>query len=237
LEIIDLPSPNFGARRDGARPDLVVLHYTAMVSAEAALARLRDPEAEVSAHYLVGRDGRVWRMVAEEARAWHAGVGSWGEVGDVNSRSIGIELDNAGPLDGFPPFPEAQMVALEALIDGVRARWEIPAARVIGHSDMAPGRKIDPGPKFDWARLARAGRVVRPGARAPVGSGEAALVAALERAGYRLPAEGLAPVLGAFRLRFRPTAPASLPADGVDLALAQALAAEHPCVDRDGVPA
>lgn len=216
----------------------MVLHYTAMVSAEAALARLCDPEAEVSAHYLIGRDGRVWRLVAEAERAWHAGAGAWGAVADVNSRSIGIELDNAGPLAGFPPFPEAQMAALDALIDGVRARWDIPAARIIGHSDMAPGRKADPGPKFDWARLARAGRAVRPVRRgAPVRADEAALVAALERVGYRLPPEGLAPVLEAFRLRFRPTAWGSLRADGIDLALAEALAAEHPCVDRGAAPA
>ncbi len=232
MEIIDFPSPNFGARREDARPDLLVIHYTAMASAEAALARLCDPGAEVSAHYLIGRDGRVWRLVAEAARAWHAGAGHWGAVADVNSRSIGIELDNAGPLDGFPPFPEAQMAALEALIDAVRSRWDIPAARIIGHSDMAPGRKADPGPKFDWARLARAGRAVWVTAgAAPVGAGEAELVAALERAGYRLPPEGLAPVIDAFRLRFRPGVPASRPVDGVDVARAEALAAAHPCVD------
>ena len=147
------PSPNFGARRGGARPSLVVIHYTAMESAEAALARLCDPAAEVSSHWLIGADGALFSLVAEEMRAWHAGAGSWGDVVDVNSASIGIELDN----DGVSPFPEAQMVALEELLGGVLARWGIPPEGVIGHSDSAPGRKIDPGPRFDWGRLALSG--------------------------------------------------------------------------------
>ena len=100
-EILEQSSPNFGTRRDGLRPELVVLHHTAMLTAEAALARLCDPAAEVSAHYLVAEDGRIWRLVPEDARAWHAGAGAWGGAGDVNSRSIGIELATAGPLDDF----------------------------------------------------------------------------------------------------------------------------------------
>ena len=162
MEILERSSPNFGPRRDGLRPELVVLHHTAMLTAEAALERLCDPAAEVSAHYLVAEDGRTWRLVPEAERAWHAGAGSWGGAGDVNSRSIGIELANAGPLDGLPPFPEPQMAALEALLDGIMARWSIPPAGVIAHSDMAPERKSDPGPKFDWRRLARGGRAVWP---------------------------------------------------------------------------
>ena len=157
MEILDRSSPNYGPRRDGLKPKLVVLHHTAMTSAEAALARLCDPAAEVSSHYLIAEDGLVWRLVPEEARAWHAGAGSWDGVEDINSRSIGIELANAGPLDGFPPFPEPQMAALEGLLDAICARWGIPASGVIAHSDMAPGRKADPGPKFDWSRLARGG--------------------------------------------------------------------------------
>src|SRR6188472_1452321 len=153
MQVIEVESPNFGPRRDGLLPDMIVLHYTAMLTAEAALARLCDPAAEVSAHYLVAEDGRVWRLVDEHARAWHAGAGSWRGQGDVNSRSIGIELANPGPLADFPPFPEPQMAALEALLDGVMARWRIPAAGVVAHSDIAPGRKADPGPKFDWRRL------------------------------------------------------------------------------------
>ena len=160
MEIALRSSPNFGPRRDGLRPELVVLHHTAMLTAEAALDRLCDPAAEVSAHYLVAEDGRVWRLVDEDMRAWHAGAGSWAGRGDVNSRSIGIELANAGPLAGFPPFPEPQMVALERLLDAILPRWSIPPAGVIAHSDLAPGRKADPGPKFDWRRLARGGRAL-----------------------------------------------------------------------------
>lgn len=148
-----VPSPNFGPRRDGLKPTLIVLHYTAMTSARAALERLCDPAAEVSAHYLIGPDGTLWQLVRECDRAWHAGAGAWRGQSDINSRSIGIELDNRGDH----PFGEPQMAALEALLESVMARWEIPAAGVIGHSDMAPGRKVDPGPRFDWARLERQG--------------------------------------------------------------------------------
>ncbi len=143
------PSPNFGPRRGGQKPDLIVIHYTAMDSAEAALKRLCDPQYEVSAHYLIASDGEVYQLVDETMRAWHAGAGEWCGQGDVNSRSIGIELDNAGDH----PFAEPQMRALEHLVKGIMQRWQIPAHGVIGHSDMAPGRKIDPGPRFDWLRL------------------------------------------------------------------------------------
>lgn len=147
------PSPNFGPRRDGLSPSLVVLHYTAMQDAAAALDRLCDPAAEVSAHYLIGADGRLWQMVDEAQRAWHAGAGEWQGLDDINSRSIGIELDNRGDH----PFSAPLMATLEILLAEVLRRWAIPPAGVIGHSDMAPGRKCDPGPRFDWARLARAG--------------------------------------------------------------------------------
>lgn len=151
LNIIQHPSPNFGERRDGARPELIVLHYTAMPTAQAALRRLSDPEAEVSTHYLIGRCGQIWQMVEEDKRAWHAGAGSWGGQGDVNSRSIGIELSNSGA----EPFSELLMSSLEALLSDLMTRWDIPAEGVIGHSDMAPLRKKDPGSRFDWERLAR----------------------------------------------------------------------------------
>jgi N-acetylmuramoyl-L-alanine amidase len=234
-EIVERSSPNFGARRGGARPGLVVLHYTAMPGAEAAVARLCDPSAEVSAHWLVAEDGRVFRLVDESQRAWHAGAGSWGGAGDVNSRSIGIELANAGPLDGLPPYPEPQMAALEALLDGVLGRWGIPPAGVIAHSDMAPGRKADPGPKFDWRRLARGGRAVWAEA---VGDGQgqggwAAFRAAASAFGYGDEAEPKA-LLAAFRLRFRPWARGGLAE--ADVAVMQALAARHPCVDRGRLP-
>lgn len=124
-----------------------------MQSAKAALDRLCDPAAEVSAHYLISAQGEIIRMVDEDQRAWHAGVGEWRGERDVNSRSIGIELDNAGDH----PFPEPQMTALEGLLTGILKRWKIAAENVIGHSDMAPGRKWDPGARFDWARLARQG--------------------------------------------------------------------------------
>jgi N-acetylmuramoyl-L-alanine amidase len=232
MEIIERSSPNFGPRRGGVTPDMVVIHHTAMADAGAALARLCDPAAEVSAHYLIARDGRVWAMVPEAERAWHAGAGAWGAVEDVNSRSIGIELDNPGPLAGFPPFAEPQMAALEFLLDGILARWGIPPERVIAHSDMAPGRKADPGPKFDWRRLALGGRSVwvEPGAAVPDAFDPAA-----KRVGYRMAEGDRAAVLAAFRLRFRPQGRGAEP-DAADAGLMAALAEAWPCVDGDGVP-
>ena len=219
------PSPNFGPRRDGLRPELVVLHYTAMESCAAARARLCDPAAEVSAHYLIAETGAVEPLVAEEMRAWHAGAGSWGGRGDVNSRSIGIELANRGDH----PFPEPQMRALAALLGRLMARWRIAPEGVIAHSDMAPGRKSDPGPRFDWCRLARAGLSVWPAA----GQGDPARFAADARAfGYPdAPAEVL---LAAFRLRFRPWA--SGPVDASDAAMAADLARRFG-IDRDAATA
>ncbi len=151
-------SPNFGERRDGLTPELVVIHYTAMESCQAALTALCDPAREVSAHYLISEMGEVHALVDEEMRAWHAGAGEWAGRGDVNSRSIGIELSNTG----FAPFAARQMDALEALLSGILSRWSIPPQGVIGHSDMAPGRKIDPGRRFDWRRLARSGLSIWP---------------------------------------------------------------------------
>ena len=211
MDLVRHPSPNCGERRDGLRPSLVVLHHTAMASAEAALGRLCDPDAEVSAHYLIEENGRVFALVPEEMRAWHAGAGSWAGAGDVNSRSIGIELQN----DGRSPYPERQMAALERLLAGVMARWEIAPRGVIAHSDMAPDRKADPGPRFDWRRLARAGLSVWPG------TGEPGEFAADARAfGYPAVAEDL--LLAAVRLRFRPWAAG--PMDDADRALAAGLA-------------
>jgi len=193
------PSPNFGPRRDGLCPSLVVLHYTAMAGARAALDRLCDPAAEVSAHYLIGADGTVWQMVREEDRAWHAGAGSWQGRDDINSRSVGIELDNLGTH----PFPEPQMAALEALLPGLMARWGITPAGVIGHSDMAPGRKCDPGPRFDWARLARQGLALahRPGQGGAAEPGRFRALA--QRAGYPADAAEV-DLVDAVRYRLRP---------------------------------
>lgn len=199
LQIIARPSPNCGPRRDGLTPALVVLHYTAMDSADAALDRLCDPHAEVSAHYLISGSGIVTQMVAEADRAWHAGEGSWQGQDDINSRSIGIELDNRGTH----PFSEPQMVRLEELLCGIMARWDIPANGVIGHSDMAPGRKIDPGPHFDWARLARQGLAAPPSLSATQIVDEHSFRTCAQTAGYPQDTP-FASLLAATRLRVAP---------------------------------
>jgi N-acetylmuramoyl-L-alanine amidase len=136
---------------------MVVLHYTGMASGPAALERLRDPAAKVSSHYLVEEDGRVFTLVPEERRAWHAGVSFWAGERDINGLSIGVEIVNPGHEFGYRPFPEVQIAAVIALLDDVRGRWMIPDARILGHSDVAPARKIDPGELFPWALLAAAG--------------------------------------------------------------------------------
>ena len=176
LQITHHNSPNCGPRRNGLRPSLVVLHYTAMNSADAAIERLCDPEFEVSAHYVIARDGHVTQLVTEDQRAWHAGAGQWHGQDDINSRSIGIELDNTGAH----PFPEPQMQALENLLQSILTRWDIPPEGVIGHSDMAPGRKIDPGPHFDWARLA----CQNLAAKSPAGLIDLNLPETVQAAGY-----------------------------------------------------
>lgn len=202
---------------------MVVIHFTAMQGAQAALDRLCDPQAQVSAHYLIGADGTCWQMVDEAARAWHAGAGQWGAVSDVNSRSIGIELDNRGDH----PFAARQMRVLEDLLAGILSRWQISPQRVIGHADMAPGRKADPGPRFDWRRLARQGLSVWPETSAHHNTSpdaQRALGTALHGFGYPTPPD-CAPddaVLAAFRARFGAFA---------SLAAAQDLAKRFP-VDR-----
>lgn len=155
--IQDCPSPNFDARPAGAAVDMLVLHYTGMETAEAARARLCDPEAEVSAHYMVDEDGTVTRLGDEAERAWHAGVSFWRGHSGINARSIGIELVNPGHEFGYRPFPEAQMAALADLAGDIVSRHAIPARNVVGHSDVAPRRKMDPGELFDWRGLAAAG--------------------------------------------------------------------------------
>ena len=154
MQVLDRPSPNHTERRNGASPSIVVLHYTAMESAESAVNRLCDQASQVSAHYLIDSDGTIIRMVAEERRAWHAGASNWGGTKDVNSHSIGIELSHPGHHGGHPPFPHPQMLALEQLLRGLQQRWSIQPDRFVGHACVAPGRKIDPGEKFDWRRLA-----------------------------------------------------------------------------------
>ncbi len=205
-------------------PDIIVIHYTAMASAEAACRALSNPDVEVSAHYLIAEDGCVSTLVDEAERAWHAGAGCWGDVVDVNSRSIGIELCN----DGFSPFSAALMDALEALLAGIMARWAIPPERVIAHSDLAPGRKIDPGWRFDWQRLARQGLAVwADGAEGDVATFRRDAAAF----GYTADVDDET-LLSAFRLRFRPWGEG--PLDAVDAGLAADLAARFP-VDRFGM--
>lgn len=186
-----------------------------MDGAERAAERLCDPASGVSCHYLIDRRGGVLQLVDEKRRAWHAGTGAWGAVRDVNSRSIGIELANREPR----PFPAAQMAALEDLLAGILDRWRLRPRRVIGHSDCAPGRKGDPGPHFDWARLARAGLA----AATPPGEAGGDFAAAMREAGYTA-SDDPAVLLQALRLRHRPWARG--PRDGRDLGIAAGLAGQ-----------
>ena len=200
LPIIESPSPNHGPRPDGTVIDMLVLHYTGMVDAATALDRLTDPDAEVSAHYLLEEDGTAHRLVAEARRAWHAGVASWRGHSNINDRSIGIELVNPGHEFGYCPFPEPQMAALIALATDILARHPIPARNIVGHSDVAPTRKQDPGELFDWARLAAAGLGLWPEEGDPDTN---AFADQLSRFGYDT--ADLDAATTAFQRRFRPT--------------------------------
>ena len=194
---LDKPSPNFDERR--GPPDMVVIHYTGMRTAAEALDRLTDPAAKVSSHYLIDEDGAVLRLVAEERRAWHAGKSFWKGETDCNAVSIGIELVNPGTEFGYRPFPAPQIDALIGVLDDIRSRWTVPDGRILGHSDVAPARKDDPGELFPWKRLAEAGHGLwaepasSPGA--PLGPGDEgvgvfALQAGLHRMGYNNPPSG-----------------------------------------------
>ncbi len=153
-------SPNFNDRR-GADIDMVVLHYTDMASCDAAIARLCDPASEVSCHYLIRKDGVIFGLVSEEFRAWHAGVASWQGASNINDRSIGIELDYPGHQAGLPPYPDQQITVLVDLLRDIIPRYQIPLDRILGHEDIAPERKIDPGENFPWSRLVQADVAVR----------------------------------------------------------------------------
>jgi len=155
--IDDHRSVNWNDRPLDARIDTVVLHYTGMQSGKEALTRLCDPEAEVSAHYMIEENGSVYRLVEEERRAWHAGVSCWQGRENLNHSSIGIELVNPGHEFGYKPFPDAQIDSLLKILDGIKTRHEIPTSRFIGHSDIAPSRKTDPGELFPWQQLAAEG--------------------------------------------------------------------------------
>lgn len=199
--MIECPSPNFDERK--LPISMLVLHYTGMQDAASAIARLTDAEAKVSAHYLIAEDGEIVRMVDEDKRAWHAGLSSWRRITDVNSASIGIELVNPGHEFGYRPFPPAQMDALIPLVKDIVDRHGIAPANVVGHSDVAPQRKMDPGELFDWERLARLGLALRrPQAKADPHWTDGGTLLALERFGYDV-TDGPA-ALRAFQRRFRP---------------------------------
>ena len=198
--MIAAPSPNHDAR--DAPVDMLILHYTGMRDGASALARLRDPAARVSAHYLVEEDGRVFALVDEARRAWHAGVSHWRGAAGLNGRSIGIEIVNPGHEHGYRPFPVLQMVGVLELCLDILARHAIPPGHVVGHSDVAPDRKQDPGELFDWQGLAGQGVGLWPSAMAAPAAPEA-VPALLSRIGYR--ADLPQPVLlTAFQRHWRP---------------------------------
>jgi N-acetylmuramoyl-L-alanine amidase len=203
LEIIEHPSPNHDARPDGQATDLLLLHYTGMETGAAALERLCDPAAKVSAHYMVEEDGRIFQLVSESQRAWHAGAALWQDASDINARSIGVEIVNPGHEFGYRSFPAEQMAAVKWLCLDVLARHPIPAARVLGHSDVAPLRKEDPGELFDWRSLAAVGIGLWPesGSAAVL---ENAVGKALKRIGYGYTEEDLPAVIRAFQRHYRP---------------------------------
>jgi N-acetylmuramoyl-L-alanine amidase len=197
VRLIDAPSSNFDARH--APPEMIVLHYTGMETGEAALERLRDPVARVSAHYVVEEDGRVFSLVDEARRAWHAGASAWQGVTDINGRSIGVEIVNPGHEFGYRPFPPAQIEAVIALTGDIRSRWMIDDALILGHSDVAPRRKRDPGELFPWRSLAEAGHghwvepPPAPGAPLTAGDGGLGVLvlrSGLARLGYDIAAAG-----------------------------------------------
>ena len=194
---VDMPSPNHDDR-GGVAIDMLVLHYTGMKTAKAALERLCDPAAKVSAHYTVDEDGTIYVHVREARRAWHAGVSSWAGGSDINARSIGIELVNPGHEFGYRDFADAQIDALITLCHGILLRHPIASARVLGHSDVAPARKEDPGELFPWARLAKAGIGLWPQETESRAGQEL-----LTRYGYD-PAAPRDKVIMAFQRHFRP---------------------------------
>ncbi len=196
-----IASPNHNERQGGQRPDMIILHYTGMAEAEAALERLRTRSSEVSAHYFVFEDGRIIQMVPESRRAWHAGKSFWAGATDINSCSIGIEIANPGHDHGYPDFPKRQIAAVTALCRGIQTRNTIAPVRVLAHSDVAPSRKQDPGEKFPWrtlyefgvghwakpAPIMSFGQSLSPGSR---GDAVAALQRSLGEYGYGVEATG-----------------------------------------------
>ena len=214
--LVQCRSPNHDARPSSAAIDMLVLHYTGMKTADEALARLCDPSAKVSAHYTIGRDGRVYVHVPEERRAWHAGASHWAGKRNVNACSIGVELVNPGHEFGYVPFTDDQIASLIELARGILSRHAIAPARVLAHSDVSPGRKTDPGELFPWQRLAENGIGLWPtslstsggeGARSRAGEGDRSFASALARFGYGVPPNvdvSLEAVVAAFQRHFRP---------------------------------
>ncbi|MGY3447720.1 peptidoglycan recognition protein family protein [Bradyrhizobium sp. USDA 4353] len=214
-----IPSANFGERKGGRQPDMVILHYTGMPDVEGAITKLCTAGTEVSAHYIVLEDGRIVQCVPEALRAWHAGLSSWGGEEDINSCSIGIEIVNRGHDWGYPDFPPRQIAAVIALCRGIMLRRNVPAHRVLGHSDVAPSRKKDPGEKFPWHSLANSGvgHWVQPAAitkgetlkLGSIGDDVKGLQKALAKYGYGVPITGkfdglTMEVVTAFQRHFRP---------------------------------
>jgi N-acetylmuramoyl-L-alanine amidase len=205
MDCVAAPSPNFDARPFGTPIDILLLHYTGMETGAAAVARLCDPKARVSAHYTVDEDGTIFGHVPEEARAWHAGLSYWAGARDVNARSLGIEIVNPGHEFGYRSFPDAQIEAVIELAQDIFMRHPIPPERVLGHSDVAPARKLDPGELFPWGALALAGVGLWPQTR------KAKLLVPFTD-GLRAYGYGVSPdmdvadetVIGAFQRHFRP---------------------------------
>ena len=218
---VSSPSPNFTKRRGTSKPDMVVLHYTATSSASNALNTLCSSKAQVSAHYLISENGCIFNLVDENKRAWHAGLSQWGGISDINSHSIGIELSN----DGFSPFGEKLMGSLEILLKEILKKWNIPVHRVLGHSDISPGRKIDPGRKFDWERLSLSGLAIFVESKGILKVDRNKFVSDLKRFGYNVevPFETL---LLSFRLRFNPFVVGPLSKN--DVTIANNLALKYP---------
>ncbi|MFW2852369.1 N-acetylmuramoyl-L-alanine amidase [Sphingomonas sp. TX0543] len=202
MKIIEAPSPNFDER--SLPVTMIVLHYTGMQDGESAIARLRDPEAKVSSHYVVAEDGTVLRLVDEERRAWHAGASHWRDIEDVNSASVGIEIVNPGHEFGYRPFPDEQVEAVIRLVHDIKDRHQITRGNIVGHSDIAPARKRDPGELFPWGKLARLRLALpRPTKNLvdPMWS-QPGFLLALERFGYDV-SDAMAAIM-AFQRRFRP---------------------------------
>lgn len=205
MDILQHPSPNFGPRRDGDAIRFIILHYTDVPDAAEALRLMCDPAHKASAHYLIDTDGSVTQLVDEKMRAWHAGLSFWREERDINSRSIGIEIQNPGHSCGYEAFPAKQIAAVETLCRNIMRRYGLAADGVLGHSDIAPDRKIDPGEYFPWKKFAKDGMGLWPDIHAedaaPVD--DKTLRSWLTDIGYD-PSVGFEAVLGAFQRHYVP---------------------------------